>query len=131
MKAVHIKRLKIFFFLIVILQISFAQEPESKIKKKIVNQLETSVEKEGNRGLISKTGNVYFVEDDLQTVSAYKNQEKIWQKNILKELGKPNVGKPIIRYIKLNEEVLVVTFGKHNFAELDLKNGKIISSGSD
>jgi hypothetical protein len=128
MKRQHI----IIFFTILVLQISFAQEPESYIKQKIVFKTEIVVEKIGNRGLITKNENVYYVEDDLQTICAYEDEnKKIWQTNVIKTLGKPKVGKPIIRFIKLTEKTLQVTYGKHSFAEIDIRNGKIISSGSD
>lgn len=119
------------FFMLLMLQITFAQEPESIISQKIVDKSEVEIEKIGNRGLISKTGNVYFVENDLQTISAYENQKKIWQKNILKVLGKPRVGKPFIRYLILSDTTLTVIYGKHSFAKLNLIDGTIIFSGSD
>ncbi|MDR6967111.1 hypothetical protein J2X31_001118 [Flavobacterium arsenatis] len=125
------KRLTTIFFMFLTLQIAFAQEPESLIKQKIVDKSEVVIEKIGNRGLLSKTGNVYFVEDDLQTITAYGNQKKIWQINILKILGKPEVGKPFIRYLILSDTNLTVIYGKHSFAKLSLIDGSIISFGSD
>jgi hypothetical protein len=126
------RHLSILFFLLFATQSSFAQEPESYIKQKIVYKSETFIEKTGNRGLLTKALNVYYVEDDLQTVTAYeKENKKIWTLNIIKVLGKPKVGKPIIRFIKLSQNTLHVTYGKHSFAEIDLRNGKVISSGSD
>lgn len=126
------KHLSILYFLLLGLQISFAQEPESYIKQKIAFKPETIIEKVGYRGLITKTESVYYVSDDMQTISAYENEnERIWQLNLIEKLGKPKVGKPFIRFMKLKEKSLYIVYGKHSFAEIDLRNGKVISSGSD
>ena len=74
---------------------------------------------------------IYFVEKDLQTISSYKNNKLIWQTNVISICGKPKVGKPEIRYIGLNKNKLLVVIGKHNFAEVDIKNGKTKLVGSD
>jgi hypothetical protein len=74
---------------------------------------------------------IYYVEKDLETISAYKNNTIIWQTNVVSVCGKPKVGKPEIRYIRLNKDKLHVVIGKHNYAEIDIINGKIEFTGAD
>ncbi len=76
--------------------------------------------------------NVYYiVEKDREVLSAIKNGEERWSSNIIKMCGKPLVGTPKIRHIELKEDKIVVTFGKHDFASVDARTGKVTYLGSD
>lgn len=108
-------------------QQSFSQKIDSTLisKDSEINFAETQ-----KRG-IEKDSVIYYVEKDLQTISAYKNNKLQWQTNVVKICGKPKVGEPNIRYLKYEQTRLFIVFGKHNFAEVDIKNGKTRFLGSD
>ncbi|WP_417942444.1 hypothetical protein [Flavobacterium sp. RS13.1] len=72
---------------------------------------------------IKKNNIVYYVENDLQTISAYKRSKLKWQTNVISVCGKPKNGNPEIRYIGYNADKLLIVMGKHNFAEIDIHNG--------
>ena len=67
----------------------------------------------------------------MQTLTAYQNGLVKWKINIIQTCGKPAVGQPAIRYIKLDNKKISVTFGKHSFASVDINNGKTTFLGSD
>ncbi|WP_316634589.1 hypothetical protein [uncultured Flavobacterium sp.] len=72
---------------------------------------------------IKKDNIIYYVEKDLQTISAYKNRKLKWQTNVISACGEPKVGQPQIRYVGYNTNKLLIVIGKHNFAEIDVNNG--------
>jgi hypothetical protein len=72
---------------------------------------------------IKKNNIVYYVENDLQTISAYKRSKLKWQTNVISVCGKPKVGEPQIRYVGYNTNKLLIVMGKHNFAEIDVNSG--------
>jgi len=118
---------KLSLFTFIIAQSSFSQKYNSNL---ISKDSEINFAKSLKRGI--KSDNViYFVEKDLQTISAYKKNKLKWQTNVISICGKPKVGEPQIRYIGLNKNKLLVVIGKHNFAEVDIKNGKTKLVGSD
>jgi len=121
---------RFFTFLTVILiltQSSFAQNYDVNLisKNTELNFFETK-----KRG-IEHNQIIYFVERDLQTISAYKSGKLLWQTNVISICGKPSVGKSEIRYIKYESKKLFIVFGKHSFAEIDIINGNTTFIGSD
>lgn len=123
--------MKIFFiFLTVILifpQSSFAQKYDVNL---ISKNTELNFFKTKMRG-IEHDKIIYFIERDLQTVSAYKNTKLIWQTNVILVCGKPSVGESEIRHVKYESNKLFIVFGKHSFAEIDIIKGKTTFIGSD
>ena len=118
---------KLSLFTFIIAHSSFSQKYNADL---ISKDIEINFAKSQKRGI--KSNNlIYFVEKDLQTISAYKKNKLKWQTNVISICGKPKVGKPEIRYIGLNKNKLLVVIGKHNFAEVDIKNGKTKLVGSD
>lgn len=118
---------KLSLFTFIIAQSSFSQKYNADL---ISKDIEINFAKSQKRGI--KSNNViYFVEKDLQTISAYKKNKLKWQTNVISICGKPKVGEPQIRYIGLNKNKLLVVIGKHNFVEVDIKNGKTKLVGSD
>lgn len=117
-----------FLVLVIFTQTSFAQNFDKNLVSKKI-ELNLSFEPK-MRGIESKNI-IYYIEKDIQTLSAYKNGKLKWQTNIISVCGKPNVGKPEIRVIKPKGDKLLIVFGKHSFAEVDIKNGKTIFTGSD
>jgi hypothetical protein len=119
--------LKILFF-IVFTQTSFAQ----KINKNLISKkLDLNLSLEPKMRGIESDNVIYYIEKDMQTLSAYINGKLKWKTNIISVCGKPGVGKSEIRVIKLRVDKLSVVFGKHSFAEVDINTGKTEYIGSD
>ena len=72
---------------------------------------------------IKKNNIVYYVENDLQTISAYKRKKLKWQTNVISVCGEPQKGTPEIRYVGYNTDKLLIVMGKHHFAEIDINYG--------
>ena len=121
------KFFKIFVFILVFTQSNFAQTFDLKLisKKTELNFAFTKM-----RGIKSRKV-IYFIENDLQTISAYRNGKLKWKTNIISVCGKPGVGKSEIRHVKLEYGKLFVTYGKHSFAEVDTGNGSAKYFGED
>jgi hypothetical protein len=83
------------------------------------------------RGIKSEEGIIFFVERDGQTLTAYDGERIKWTVNIIKVCGEPKVGKPQIRYLKLIADKIEVTFGKHSFASVEVRDGKTTYLGAD
>ncbi|MGL3002099.1 hypothetical protein [Flavobacterium sp. RSSB_23] len=119
--------LKIVFF-IVFTQTSFAQ----KINKNLISKkLDLNLSLEPKMRGIESDNVIYYIEKDMQTLSAYTNGKLKWKTNIISVCGKPNIGKSEIRVIKLRVNKLSVVYGKHSFAEVDINTGKTQNIGSD
>jgi hypothetical protein len=72
---------------------------------------------------IKKNNMIYYVENDLQTISAYKKKKLKWQTNVISVCGNPKKGNPEIRYVGYNTNKLLIVMGKHHFAEIDIDSG--------
>jgi hypothetical protein len=96
-----------------------------------------STEKELNfistdkRGIKDDNGTIYLVEKDGQTLTAYNGNEVKWTVNIIKTCRVPAVGKPEIRYLKLTHDKIQIVFGKHDYASVDIRDGKAKYLGAD
>ncbi|MEN2401707.1 hypothetical protein GKZ90_0018090 [Flavobacterium sp. MC2016-06] len=121
------KILKAIILTFILVQSAFAQKYNIELVSK---NLELNFITTPKRG-IEYCKIIYYVEKDLETISAYKNNTIIWQTNVVSVCGKPKVGKPKIRYIRLNKDKLHVVIGKHNYAEIDIINGKTEFTGAD
>ena len=121
------KFLKIFVFILIFTQSSCAQKYDENL---VSEMIELNFANTKMRG-IKNNKIIYFVENNLQTVSAYENGKLKWETNIIAVCGKPEVGKSEIRYVKLEEDKLVIVFGKHSFAEVNKNTGKTKFIGSD
>jgi len=124
-------KIQYLYFIVLFLTISksFAQM-KLYDEKKVTKKTELNLAFSNFRGIENKE-TVYFIENDNQTLSAYVNGKLKWKTNVIKVCGKPKVGEPKIRYIKLNEKVIKLTFGKHSWAEVDLESGKTEFIGAD
>lgn len=83
------------------------------------------------RGIKADNGIIYLVEKDGQTLTAFDNNEIKWTVNIIKICGQPRAGRPEIRRIMLTENEIEITFGKHDFASVEIKDGKVKYLGAD
>ena len=117
-----------FLIFIVFIQTSFAQNFDKKLLSK---KTELNLSFEPKMRGIESNNVVYYIEKDIQTLSAYENGKLKWQTNIISVCGKPSVGKSEIRVIKPETYKLLIVFGKHSFAQVDIKNGKAEYLGAD
>jgi hypothetical protein len=51
--------------------------------------------------------------------------------DVIKKAGAPTVGQPVICHLTLKDGKVAAVYGKHSFADFDLKCGKLLASGSD
>jgi hypothetical protein len=77
------------------------------------------------------TGIVVTVKDDERTLVARLGGKILWQADVIKSAGPPGVGRPVVRHLSLKGGAVTAVYGKHSFAELELKTGKLLASGSD
>lgn len=84
------------------------------------------------RGIRNKK-TIYFIKKDTQTLCAYEKRKLKWKTNIIVDCGEPKVGKSEIRFLKFNEKTrtISVIFGKHSFAEVEIRNGNTKFLGAD
>jgi hypothetical protein len=111
--------LKLSMLTLIVTQTGIAQKLNDDL---ISKGSEINFAKTPKRG-IKKNNIMYYVENDLQTISAYKRSKLKWQTNVISVCGKPKVGEPEIRYIGYNTNKLLIVMGKHNFAEIDIDSG--------
>ena len=79
-----------------------------------------------------KVGISVGVKDDNRTLVAKDKQGKVlWEVDVIKKAGAPTVGQPVIRRLTLKDGKVTAVYGKHSFADFDLKSGKLLASGSD
>jgi len=111
---------------------SFSQSlPDNRL---VTTDKEVNFAFSDKRGIKADNGIIYMVDTDLQTLTAFENKKAKWSVNIIKPCELPDVGpqeKQKIRYIKLSKDNIDVTYGKHDYATVDIKNGKVTCLGSD
>jgi hypothetical protein len=80
-----------------------------------------------------KTENIFYVESNGRRLVAFKKDGTIiWSVDLLEATKvAPKSGQPVIRQLKLSEDLLQVVFGKHDFAEVQINSGKTKYVGSD
>lgn len=110
---------------------AFGQNKSDFNDNEISTDFELNFLNTDKRGIKSSNGIIYYVEKDLQTITAYENGKVKWKTNIIRTCGKPSVGKPEIRFIRLKNGEINLTYGKHNFANVDISSGNITNLGSD
>jgi hypothetical protein len=79
------------------------------------------------------TENIFYVESNGRRLVAFKKDGTImWSVDVLEATKvTPRIGQPVIRHLNLSEDQLRVTFGKHDFAEVQINSGKTKYLGSD
>ena len=100
-------------------------------ESKVLDKTYINIRFTDDRGIKDRNGLIYYVEKDLQTLTAYENNNTKWKSNIIDVCGKPYMGEPKITSIKLNDSLLWVVFGQHSFASVNIKNGNTIFEGQD
>ena len=134
MKHVYIyemEKIKMLLLVLFFSLTSFAQELKIFDIDLITRETKLDIISSNKRGIETEKKEIYFVEIDNQTISYYLNGILEWKVNVIKKCGKPKVGKSKIRFIEIIKDKMLVTFGKHNYAEINLKNGKAKLIGAD
>ncbi|HYG37269.1 MAG TPA: hypothetical protein VD908_01560 [Cytophagales bacterium] len=85
----------------------------------------------GGKKIATNAGVDYYLGEDKRTIIALETRETIWVANVIDVCGRPPIGKPEIRNVKLIDKMFEVTYGKHSLARVDIKTGKIECLGSD
>lgn len=80
---------------------------------------------------IKADGIIYLIENDGQTLTAYKDNAINWSVNIIKSCGKPTVGKPQVRYMKLSIDKIELVIGKHDHVIVYSRDGNVKCKNSD
>lgn len=70
-------------------------------------------------------------QDGKGIIAKDSNHTMKWTVNIIDRFGKPSIGSAIIRNILLVEDKVIVTFGKHDSAQIDINTGEATYLGSD
>jgi len=109
----------------------FTRELRTFEKEIITQQTKLNLSTTKKRGIETESKEIYFVEKDNQTISAFKHGKLKWRTNVIEKFGKPKVGKLEIRFIEIRENKVFVVFGKHSFAEIKISSGKTKYIGAD
>lgn len=73
----------------------------------------------------------FKVEKDSATIIAYQNGAVKWQTNVLKFCDSAKVGRNKIRHSILISGEIQVTYGKHNYASVNVETGEVKCLGAD
>jgi len=132
------------FLLLVSCATSFAQLPYEK--ERVTTDKEVNLKRDPMSPLrgISYNGDVYYIEKDFKTITAYKASGGIkWQVDISKVVECPCVGEPGIKYIMIGNQMvygdvfeikdneLFVVYAKHDFAKINIETGIAKYLGAD
>jgi hypothetical protein len=80
----------------------------------------------------SATGTDFRVSVDGRVLTATgEDGQVLWTVNVMEKAGAPFVGEPTIRHLSVVDGEIAVTYGKHSFANFEIKTGRLLSSGSD
>ena len=125
-------------FLIIIIGISLffytacKQDKKKYDINKISSETKLYLDNNDKRGIESKSGIIYYVEKDLQTITAYEKNKIKWQTNISIVYDTAFLGKPDIWLLELKNDTLFVGYGSIlSYANINVKNGKVEFMGSD
>lgn len=73
----------------------------------------------------------FYLGKDKQTIVAEQKGTILWVKNIIRMCGIPVVGKSKVRKVWIKENSLVLVYGKHSFAKINILSGHETCLGSD
>ncbi|MDN3676519.1 hypothetical protein QWY90_04260 [Flavobacterium paronense] len=73
----------------------------------------------------------FYLGKDKQTIAAEQKGKILWVKNIIRMCGKPLVGKSKVRKIWIKDNSVVLVYGKHFFAKINIISGYETCLGSD
>lgn len=108
--------------LIIFSQASFAQNFDKNLVSK---KTELNLSFEPKMRGIENNDVIYYIEKDIQTLSAYENGKLKWQANVISVCGKPSIGKSEIRVVKLKADKLLIFLENIVLRKLILKTEKL------
>ena len=74
--------------------------------------------------------NVWVLADGHTLEARSLEGKPLWETDV-EPVCRGNIGAPVVRYLQVQDGNLSIVFGKHSHAVLDLKSGKVLTSGSD
>jgi hypothetical protein len=77
------------------------------------------------RGLKQRNDTIYFVDSTLKIVTFYHADSVVWRINVIDSCGVPKVGEPEIRVLYLKDNFVNIVYGKHCYASIRIRNGKL------
>ena len=125
--------MKSIFIIIFLITNVIAQDVLPYDATKVVNEKELNLLLTNKRGIKHK-GIVYYVESNLNTITAYKKEGAIkWKLDVSKVvlLDEGYVGEPCVRFMKIDKNKLIFVYAKHEYGKIELKTGKVIYLGAD
>lgn len=80
-----------------------------------------------------KTKNLFYVESNGRRLVAFREDGTVmWSVDVLNAIKvTPKLGQPVIRDLRLDQDRLLVTFAKHDHAEVQTNSGTTKYLGSD
>jgi hypothetical protein len=96
---------------------------------KISRAVELDFYQTDKRGIQSNIHDIFYVSEDMQTLIAFHDGQIKWKADIIKACGTPFIGQPAIRYIKLDQGQIFITYGKHDFAQVNIVTGNTTCLG--
>jgi len=84
-----------------------------------------------HRGIKGDGSVAYVLENDDQTITAYRHRNVLWKVNIINQCGVPAIGESKVRYLRLEADHLKVIYGKHNNASINIYTGELLCEGAD
>ena len=104
---------------------------------KVTEEMQLNLRETEKRG-IEYQGIVYYVENNLKTIKAYRKDGSVKWKVRVSRYIKPAVGKKEIRYIEVKQDMsnpklywLFIVYAKHDFASINIETGKLYYMGAD
>lgn len=74
----------------------------------------------------AQSGIKVAVEPDGTSLTATdKSGRVIWKADVVKEVGAPPVGEPVVRHVSIKGQTVTLVLGKHRVAEATLETGKV------
>ena len=113
---------------------TYGQSQSTIDNQKISTDKELNFATTDKRGIKADDGIIFLVLEDGQTLISYHKGKIIWTVNVVKTCELPDAGvqgKQDVRHIKLSVDKICVTYGKHEYANVDIKDGKVKCLGSD
>lgn len=69
--------------------------------------------------------------DERSLIATDARGATLWETDVISAAGAPGVGRPAVRHLSLQDGKVTAVYGKHSYADFDLKTGQLLSAGSD
>jgi hypothetical protein len=119
--------LKILVSLLLFTQFGFAQKTVEKNER-----IGIDIKQMTELSALKYAGEIkFYLGKDKQTIVAEQKGTILWVKNIIRMCGKPLVGKSKVRKVWIKDNAIVLVYGKHSFAKINIISGYETCLGSD